>query len=112
MWSSFYYYINIYSDKNLTETISTNAMKSMFSSLEELESDGDFAFKNREGFPFMRIHLLYVKSIDSWNSDNTDKEKTNFIVMECHKKDIELKYYRKLFKPITDVLDWRFVEEV
>ena len=59
----------------------------------------------------MRINLLYVKSINSWSSNNADEERTNFIVMECRKEDIDLKYYKKLFKPITDVLDWEFVEE-
>jgi len=112
MWSDRYYYLNIYKDENLSESVSTSKVKELISSIPELVESGEFEFKNREGFPFIDVTLLNVKSTDSWSSNDADAEKTNFIPIECAKgQEINFDELKKVFIQIAEGLGWMLVDE-
>jgi hypothetical protein len=112
MWSDRYYYLNIYKDETLSAEANTEELKNFTSTIPELEVHGKFEFKNRKTFPFPQLLLLKAKSLDSWNGNDTNYERTNLITIVCSKgKGIYFDVLKGVFIKIASFLNWILVEE-
>ena len=113
MWSDRYYYLNIYKDKSLSGNVSTSELSAFITSIPQLEQHGAFNFRNTESFPFTSIWLLKARSINSYNSNDTDTEKTNLITIVCAKgKDVDSNVLESVFIQIASYLNWSLVDEM
>ena len=112
MWSDRYYYLNIYKDKSLSDDVSTSELSAFITSFPQLEQREAFNFRNTESFPFTSIWLLKARSINSYNSNDTNIEKTNLITIVCAKgEDIDFSVLESVFVQIASYLNWSLVDE-
>ncbi|MEN2400124.1 hypothetical protein GKZ90_0010065 [Flavobacterium sp. MC2016-06] len=112
MWSDRYYYLNIYSDKELSTSFNTLEIRNFLESLKELKKKSDFVFNNQTDFPFTIIILLNARNIDSWSDKDVNESKTNLLSIVCAKSnDEDFKILKETFIKIAKFLNWKLIEE-
>ena len=112
MWSDKYHYFNIQKDNLLSEECDTAALRKYLAGFPELEQTSDYAFKNRDSFPFMRLTLLKVKSRLSWSDKESDSKRTNFLAVVCTKGDaVNSQKIISVLIQIASFLNWELIEE-
>lgn len=113
MWSDRYYYLNIYSDEELTKTCDTRSLRQFLQSLPELTQVGDFNSENSHNFPFTRLILLHTSGKGGWNDSHVSAKRTNLIDIVCAKgEDVPFDCMSATFIKIAKFLNWKLIDEL
>lgn len=106
MYSTFHEYGYI-KTTNVTETFSTKIVEEFISQLKDIRSEGNGAFSSIDDSFSMQIML--VKNFDSWNSDDYNSEKANYLSFVISRDKID--EYRDLINKLSDLLNIPFQAE-
>ncbi len=112
MWSDRYYYLKIYADENLGASTCTRTLIDFIEAIPELESDGNYGYKNSGDFPFVSLSLIKARNINSWSSNDFDSSETNLINIVYKKgKNDKFETAKLIYIRIAKFLQWKLIDE-
>ena len=106
MESAFYRYYHVSKDC-ISQTWNTKEIESYLSSKGDFDNEGKGSYKHNTSF--LSLQLMLVKDYNSWNSNDYNKTRTNYIVIITSKKlnpTVET-----FIQDFETFLGWRIIEE-
>lgn len=111
MESPFYSYFEIRSPE-IAGSFDLNWLTIFLDGISEIEKEGTHQYRNKKGFPFFSLHLLFVTSYSNWSSLDIHETKANFITIVSSKETSnDLQKCTSLSMKIAQFLNRELIEE-